>query len=149
MFSLLRLLAVVIASTRPAAAELGGNIDSVYHDSAHMAANVQVRNAEHYRIYEITTSVGTTIREFVSSDGMVFGIAWEGPFAPEMKQLLGKNYEEYEKAIRAATTKYGRRPLSIHLQGLEFETGGHMAWYVGRAYIPLMMPSGAKPQEIR
>lgn len=146
---MLRLLVVVIAATYPAAAELGGNIDSVYRDSAHMSANVQVRLAEHYRIYEITTSVGTRIREFVSSDGRVFGIAWEGPFAPEMKQLLGKNYEEYEKALRAATTKYGRRPVSIHLQGLEFETGGHMAWYIGRAYIPLMMPSGATLQEIR
>lgn len=144
------LLGIILASTRPASAELGGGLDSVYRDSARMNASIQVRNAERYRIYEITTAAGTTVREFVSPTGTVFGIAWEGHFVPEMKQLLGASFEPYSTAVRAQTSKYaGRRPLSIHSPTLVFESAGHMGWYYGRAYIPEIVPQGSTQQEIR
>jgi hypothetical protein len=84
------------------------------------------------------------VREFVSPSGGVFAVSWEGRFIPEMKQILGTYFEKYSQAVQAATTTYaGRRPLSIHLPSLVIETGGHMGWYYGRAYLSQSLPQGA------
>ena len=53
----------------------------MYRDSARMNASIQVRNAERYRIYEITTAAGTTVREFVSPTGTVLWDCLGRPFS--------------------------------------------------------------------
>ena len=142
-------LSVILASSVPALAELGGSLTSVYRDAEHTNGTMEVRNGHQYTIYEIKTSTGTMIREFVSPNGTVFGIAWEGGFVPEMKQLLGAYFEQYSAAAQAATPKYlGRRPLNIRLPTLVFQTGGHMGWYYGRAYLPPSVPQEANMEEI-
>jgi hypothetical protein len=140
--TLLIVLTIVVPPPR-ACAELGGDIGSVYQDSDKMGGKIETRAVGKYSVCEIKVSSGTTVREFVSPNGTVFGVAWEGPFVPDMKQILGLHFEQYSEAVRAATPKYSRRPISIRLPGLVFETGGHMGWYYGRAYVPEALPDVA------
>jgi hypothetical protein len=140
----------ILALSLPASAELDGGLASVYRDTAHVNGSVLVRSEEHYTIYEIKTSTGTTIREFVSPGGTVFGIAWAGRFIPDMNQFLGIRFDQYSAAVKAQPRKYsGRRPLQIHLSNLVFESSGHMGWYYGRAYVPQSVPKQVRAEEIR
>jgi hypothetical protein len=101
-------------------------------------------------IFEIDGPTGTTVREFVRPDGMVFAIAWEGRFVPEMYQFLGSYFDKYSAAVKAETREYvGRRPLDIHLPDFVFQSNGHMGWYYGRAYLPQNVPKEARLEEIR
>jgi uncharacterized protein DUF2844 len=139
----------IFALSLPASAELGAGIASVYLDTAHVNGTVLVTDAEHYTIYEIRTSTETTIREFVSSSGIVFGIAWEGRFIPEMNQFLGTHFDQYSAAVKAQTKQYrGRKPLEIHLSNFVFESNGHMGWKYGRAYVPESVPKQVRVEDI-
>src|SRR5580700_4589541 len=91
---LLSAVVIIFASSSPTMAELGGGSASVYRDSEHMTGSVQVRSGEQYTVYEIRTSTGTIVREFVSPNGTVFAVGWEGHFVPEMKQILGTYFEQ-------------------------------------------------------
>jgi len=55
--------------------------------------------------------------------------------------------------VRAAqaqlTTRKGRRPLMIEVPGLVVQSGGHMRSYVGRAYVPEMLPAAVNVEDIQ
>ena len=130
-------------------ASLGGDLDSVHRDEMHVKGGLQVANEERYTIYEIRLSTGTSVREFISPAGIVFGLAWQGPIVPELQQFLGAYFQKYSEALQAQKSKYmDRKPLRIHLPDLVFETGGHMGSYYGRAYIPQSVPGEVKAEEI-
>ena len=40
-------------------------------------------------VHEIQASSGTVVREFISPAGKVFGVAWEGPWLPDLREMLG------------------------------------------------------------
>ena len=146
----LAVLIVISVLSFPAFAALGGDVDSVQADQAHMKGSLRVTQARRYAVHEIKTDTGTTVREYVSPTGQVFGVAWHGPFIPQMQQLLGTYFQQYSQAVRAQKTRYvGRRPLNIQQPGLVVQGGGHMLSYFGRAFVPEMVPQGVKTEEVR
>ena len=84
-----------------ASAALGGDVTSVQADRQQMKATrstaVQAVDSK-YTVHEITTPYGTMVREYVSPDGKVFGVAWRGPFLPNFQQLLGDSYASLSRA---------------------------------------------------
>ena len=143
---------IMVALTLPAFAALGGDASSVAADAAHMKATVQMKMAPSglYRTHEIQTAHGTVVHEFVSSEGRVFGVAWRGPFVPNMRQILGTYFQQYSAAAKEAKSKYvGRRPMNLQQPGLVVQSTGHMRSYSGRAYVPGMLPQGVSAAEIR
>lgn len=133
----------------PAFASLGGNVNSVSADRAHMNASVSVTQRTNYAVHEMQSPAGTTVKEFVSPAGNVFAVSWQGQFPPQMQQILGSYFSQYSAAISAQHRHYGHRPLNIQEPGLVIQTGGHMRDYYGRAYIPDMLPAGVKADEIK
>ena len=134
----------------PAMASLGGDVNSVQLDKAHMKAQVQVQQKQAYAVHEIKDKYGVTVREYVSPQGKVFGVAWQGPFLPDMQQVLGAYTHQYSAALQQDHAKNrGRHPLNIHQPGLVIETGGHMRAYYGRVYVPQMVPAAVTAEEIR
>jgi hypothetical protein len=130
-------------------ASLGSNVASVESDRAQMKGTVQVRQAAGYAVHEISSAEGTRVREFVSPSGTVFGVAWQGAFSPDMRQLLGDHFNDYEAGVKALKSSYvGRRPLDLRLPGLVVQKNGHMRAYNGRAYIPEQVPTGVKVEEL-
>jgi Protein of unknown function (DUF2844) len=131
-------------------AELGGNVSSVEADRAKMEATLQTSSRELYSVHEMHTTKNVVVREFVTPQGKVFGVAWQGAARPDMRQLLGTYFDQYTQAVQSQKAKrVGRGPLLLQQPGLVLQMGGHMRALVGRAYIPAMVPAGVKVEEIR
>jgi len=139
---------IILALASPALAALGGTLDSI--QSAHVNVPVNVNQAGAYSVYEMQLPTGTALREYVSPAGRVFGVAWQGPFVPDLRLLLGSYFEQYSRLAKARRAMYvGRHPLDIREPGLVVQTAGHMRAYWGRAYDPGLLPPGVGADEIR
>ena len=133
----------------PALASLGGNLDSVGADRAHMNARITVSSNDGFNIHQIQGPEGTVVDEYVSSTGTVFAVAWHGEFVPDMQQIMGNSFAQYSAALQSEQKHYGHHPLNIQQSGLVVQTGGHMRNYFGRAYIPSLLPQGFNPDTIQ
>ena len=133
-----------------ASAALGGSVSTVDSDRVHMqGALVRVARAERFTTHEIQTASGTVVREFVSPNGTVFGVAWQGPWHPDLRQLFGDYFDRYQAA--ASSTREGRRrgPVYIQDSGLVVQITGHPRSFTGRAYLTNLMPLGVEADAIR
>jgi len=144
------LLLLVSLSCLPAMAALGGDLNSVQDDAIHMKATVKIQHKRAYAIHEIADKSKTVVREYVSPDGHVFGVAWQGPFLPSLSHVLGSYMQQYSAGVEQEHAKGpGRRPLMIHQPDFVLETSGHMRAYYGRAYVPDLLPEGVAAEEVR
>jgi len=148
---LLQGAAIVLgATTTLAFGSLGGDAASVQADQIHMQASRRTTAAEGYTVHEMAGANGIIVREFVSPEGKVFGVAWQGPWPPDMRQVLGSYFDQYVRTAQArGGARMGRRPLWISEPGLVVQVGGHMRSFAGRAYVPEMLPSGVRAENIQ
>ena len=132
----------------PAFATLGEDAASIQADQVQMKASARILPAQLYSVHEMQTTTGTTIREFVSPAGSVFAVTWQGPFAPDLRQLLGQHFEIYNQAARDPA---GRRGRGLHIESgdLVFDSGGHMRFITGRAYLQSKLPSGVRADDVQ
>jgi len=133
----------MLSLASPALATLGGTVDSIHSDLSRMNAIVRVNQTDAYSVYEMTLPTSTMVREYVSPAGQVFAVAWQGPFVPDLRQLLGSYFVQYSRLAKTQReTHVGRRPLDIQEPGLVVQTSGHMRAFWGRAYDPELLPPG-------
>ena len=141
---------LMLALPIPALAALGGDISSVQADKAQMKGTLKTTEAEAYTVHEITAPGNTIVKEYVSPAGKVFAITWHGQFIPNMQQLLGTYFDQYDQAAKAQRESHpGHRPVSIQQPELVFQNGGHMRAYLGKAYVPNMVPAGVNPDALQ
>jgi hypothetical protein len=146
---------VVLALPFPASAVLGDTAASVLNDQARMKGTLRSVDNRTYVMHEITSSSGTVVREFVSPQGAVFGVAWEGQFPPDLQQLLGPYYQQAEQAQAAARQSEAqqprrrRAPIVVETPGLVLYETGHVRSFHGQAYIPQLVPQGIQTSDIR
>lgn len=138
----------LIMGAAPAFAALGGNTDSVVADRDLAQGTLQISAAAGYSVHEITTASGTTVREYLTPAGKVFGVAWRGPFMPDLRQFLGAYYAQYEQAA-AATAHVGHRHLSVELPTLVVHSNGRMRAFYGRAWAPDLIPQNVSADDIQ
>ena len=136
-----------LALSTPAFAVLGGDVSTVASDGAHLKASVRVLARSSYSVHEMLTPSGTMVREFASPSGTVFGVSWQG-FAPDLQQLLGDHFEEY---VAAASSQPGWRGRGVHIDtgDLVVETGGHMRFVVGHAWLRSELPQGVTADAVQ
>src|ERR1700722_14549310 len=140
----------VVGTSFPDWAALGGDIVSVQADQVQMQGTRRMTTAAGYTVHQIQGASGTVVREYVSSEGKVFAVAWQGPYLPDMRQLLGSSFEQYAQAAKAQrSTRMRRGPRLIEEPGLSVEMSGHPRSFSGRAYIPGMLPQGVLAEDIR
>jgi len=141
---------VMLAFPFTISASLGGDVTSVQADRAKMQGSLRTTSADSYNLHEIQASTGVTVREYVSTAGKVFAVTWKGPFHPDLRQVLGAYFDQYEQAAQAQiATRRGRGPLLIQQPGLVVQISGHMKAFVGKAYVPGMMPAGVHVEDIQ
>jgi hypothetical protein len=140
--------ACISVTASPAFAVLGGDATSVEADQIHINATRRVSQSNGYVIHELHSSTGSVVREFVSPSGRVFAIAWQAPSLPDLRQLLGPYFDEFQKAA-ALSHKPAHAPLFVEHSGLVVQLGGHMRSFTGRAYLPDQLPSGTRVEDIR
>jgi hypothetical protein len=137
---------IVSAFSYSAYAALGGDVTSIQADQAHMRAQRRVIQNAAYSVHEMQTDSSTVVREFVSPEGKVFGISWQGPTRPDLQQMLGNYYSEFA-AARPVRRMHG--PVTIRTQNLVVQSGGHMRALTGRAYVPAMVPADVRLEDIK
>ena len=150
--SLLAMCAALLISclALPAQAALGGDTASIQADQVHMQGSRRMIAANSYTVHEIQAETGTVVREYVSADGKVFAVFWQGPWLPDMRQILGGYFEQYRAAVQSQSGgRTARRPIMIDQPGLVVQIGGHMRAFAGRAYIPDRLPSGVHVEDIQ
>ncbi len=137
-------LFMLILGAAPAWAVLGETESSVGVDRQVLGG--QIRDEVHtgYRLHQITDSTGGVVREYVSTAGKVFGVSWQGPFVPNMQQLLGFYFTYLQQYAQTQTGRHGG-PLIIQKTDFVFSNGGHMRWYHGHAYVPSLLPANLSP----
>jgi uncharacterized protein DUF2844 len=140
---------VLLVSGQSALAFLGGRSDSAGKD--HQAFKTLQRSTtavSGYTVEEVVYET-TSVREFVSSDGIVFAVAWNGYVHPELTQLLGSYWGEYSTAQQKALRKSGSRRQQLTTDNIVVEKWGHMRNLHGRAYVPALVPEGINIDEIK
>ena len=135
----------LLAVSVPAAATLGEDASSVQADQAQMQGTLQITSTGKFFVHEIQLPSGTVVKQFVSPAGMVFAVSWKGPSLPELRQVLGRYFEQYAEAARTQGAGAGPRVT----QGLVVQSGGHMRAFFGRVYVPQMLPRGVLAEEIQ
>ncbi len=136
-------------AAHPALAALGESADSITSDRKSLSAALGATiTRDAYTIQTIETDA-TTVREYISPSGVVFGIAWNGMSHPDLTQLLGTYAGEYRDALRQTPRKPGRRSLQVKSNHIVVEKWGHMRNLQGRAYVPSLIPQGVNIDEIK
>ena len=141
-------LLILILGAAPAWAALGELESSVSADRQFLRGQIRVEVHPGYRLHEITGAHGGVVREYVSPAGKVFGVSWQGPFVPNMQQLLGSYFTYLQQHAQAQTGRQGG-PLLIQNEDFVFTNGGHMRWYHGRAYVPSLLPTNLSPEVVQ
>jgi hypothetical protein len=142
-FSLILTLGAV-----PAWAVLGESEATVNTDGQILSGQVRDEVQPGYRLHLITDASGTVVREYVTPAGKVFAVSWQGPFVPNMQQLLGNYFPQLQQHVQVQT---GRRrgPLNLHNDDFIFSSSGHMRAYHGRAYVPSLLPTNVSPEVVQ
>ena len=150
LFLFLGLSMGVLAIAQQVGATLGESVDSVESDRKALSGvkrATTVRNG--YTVQEFALD-GTFVREYLSSSGIVFGIAWNGLTYPDLTPLLGSYAGEYQTALRQTPRKPGlRRDQVVKTDRVVVERWGHMRNLQGRAYAPALIPPGVSLDEIK
>jgi hypothetical protein len=130
----------------PAFATLGENVATIQADQAHMRATIRRTQMSAYTLHELQSPSGTVVREFVSPTGTVFGVAWQGPSLPDLRQVLGKYFDTYVQGMQKHVA-HGAR--IIQEQGLVVQVSGHQRAITGRAYLPDQLPAGVATEDVK
>ena len=134
----------------PASASLGGDVASVQTDQAKMQGSLRTSSNNTYTIHEIQASTGVAVKEYVSPAGKVFAVTWQGPFHPDLRQLLGTYFDQFSQAEQAQRAqRRGHGPVLIQQAGLVVQISGHLRSFLGKAYVPQMLPAGVHAEDIR
>jgi hypothetical protein len=142
-------LVALLGPSQWARATLGEPADTINADRTALKA-VKRATTTHagYTVEEVVADA-TTVREYVSPSGIVFGVAWNGYAYPDLTQLLGSYWGEYRDARKNAPRVHGRRSQRISTDDVVVETWGRMRDLQGRAYVPALIPSGVSIDEIK
>ena len=154
----------VAALASPARAALGGApmpapsgaATAVLSPSARLASNAMAvpassaAAAARYSVRATTYSTGTQVREYVGADGLVFGMAWNGPRMPDLPALLGNYFPAYASGVHALrATRRGRGPVAVEQSDLVVHSGGHMGSFFGQAWLRNALPAGMTGADIK
>jgi len=139
----------MLAFAQQARATLGESVASVAKDHAALSAvRRSAKVLSGYTVHEIESDA-TSVREYASPSGVVFGIAWNGLIHPDLTPLLGSYADAYREGLRKTPRHPGRRRQQVKAERVVVEKWGHMRNLQGRAYAPSLIPPGVSVDEIK
>jgi hypothetical protein len=94
-----------------------------------------------------TLETGTVVREYVGADGIVFAVSWSGPFKPDLRELLGRHFDDFRQASEPVAPTRGA--AQVESGDLVVQQSGHMGAFEGRAWLQSRLPAGFDPQAMR
>ena len=146
----LGLSAAAFATAQRVQAGLGESADSIASDREALSAVHRASNVHNGYTVQEFASDATSVREYVSPSGIVFGVAWNGLTYPDLTPLLGSYASEYQQALKQEPRNPGHRPYSaVRTDRVVVEKWGNMRNLQGRAYAPALIPPGVSIDEIK
>jgi hypothetical protein len=130
----------LVLGAAPVWAVLGESVRTVQRDQEFMHGALITMTRQGYAIQQINSTSGHVIKEYVSPQGSVFGISWQGPTVPDLRQFLGSYSAQLQQAIQGRSRRRG--PLVVRTDQVVIEMGGHQRSFHGRAYVPSLLPNG-------
>jgi hypothetical protein len=149
MKNILGVVLILTLGTVPAWAVLGQYESSVSLDQQYLRSADNIQAFQGYKVHQLTTANGTIVREYVSPQGLVFGVAWQGHYMPNVQQLLGSYATKIQTATPAQTQVRHLRGLTVKTDDFVFVSSGHMRFWKGRAYVPSLVPSNVSVEVVR
>jgi len=136
---------------RAASATLGGDASSIDADRVRMqGALLRISRTDTFTVHEIQSATGTAIRQYVSPSGTVFAVTWQGPWMPDLRQLLGAYFDRFQRAAAASRrSRRGHGPLNVDDGEIVVQVGGHARAFAGVAKVPRLVPAGVRADAIR
>ncbi len=136
--------AALLAFGGTARAELGGPVSSVAADSGRMHAQIASVARANYARHDLTRSNDGLVHEYTNANGLVFAVTWSGPGKPDLRTLLGQYFTTFQanSELIARSSHSLRRPPQVNQPDLQIQTGGHMGWFHGVAFVPSLAPPG-------
>ncbi|MFT4069207.1 DUF2844 domain-containing protein [Paraburkholderia sp.] len=120
-------------------ATLGQNVSTIDSDRSRLHAVARAATTQPaYSVHPLTLPSGTQVREYVASNGIVFGVAWDGPTLPDLEAMLGASFDAY---VAAGASRRGA-PLAVSNDDLVVFSSGHLRAFTGYAYLPRAVPAG-------
>jgi hypothetical protein len=132
---------------QPARAALGGSADSIESDRLSMKGLTRPIPAGSVTKQELQLPSGTVVMEYLTSAGLVFAVSWHGPVLPDLHQVLGDYFANYQTAARQPVVRH--RLVRFSSPDLVIESSGKMRAFTGRAWVPTLLPSGVTSAEIQ
>jgi hypothetical protein len=141
--------AMVVAHAVPASASLGRAYASVQTDGLALHAAVSSAPAAGYTIHTLTLPNQGVVKEFTRADGVVFALVWRAPGRPDLRQLLGDNFDamQADNAVRAG--RHLRRPIAVNRPEFLLQSGGHPGAFWGAALMPQLQPAGFSASDLK
>jgi len=142
---------VLILAAAPARAMLGGGVADVQLEQSRMrAAGAVASVAPAGSVHEWRLPDGSSIRQFVNAQGVVYAVAWSTRLKPDFAQLLGRYAADFDAGAAAALHAPGiKRSAAVDHGDLVMHSGGRPGAFVGKAWLKSQMPAGTNPHAIR
>jgi hypothetical protein len=132
-------LLALLAAALPGLAALGDTAQSIESDGKRFKTQLKSTPARGYTLHEMSRPDGLIIHQYVSAEGKVFGVAWQGPVLPDLSQLLGSHYTEFRTGLK---TKASRKVAVVRSGDLVVESTKRIRGFYGRAYLISLLPNG-------
>ncbi len=132
---------------QPARAALGGDAASVESDRVVMKGLTRPAPTSALQKQELQLSSGTVVTEYLRDNGVVYAVTWHGRSLPNLRQVLGNYFANYQAAARTPVVR--RRVVRVDSPDIVIESSGRMRAFVGRAWVPALLPSGVTPADIQ
>ena len=133
---------VVLLLPVAARAELGGAMTGVQVDRAHLDARLTSTPSGTHTRHEMTLPNGGLVREFTNANGRVYALTWSGPGKPDLRSLLGGYFDRLQTGNARINPRARRQPMQLVRSDVIIQTGGHMGYFWGVAYVPALTPAG-------
>lgn len=129
-------------------AALGGSPSSFGADRVSSEATTRLIQAASYTRVKTTLASGTEVLEYLDANGVVFAVAWSGPFLPDLAQLLGGHFQPLVQQSRQRPHGIRSRVV-VNQPDVMILSGGRMGSFEGRAWVPALLPAGFAAADIK
>jgi hypothetical protein len=88
---------------------------------------------------------GTRVVQYIDRRGIVFAVAWSGPFLPELQAMLGGHHLAL---VEAQSRSSLHAPIVVRTREVVIASGGGAGAFNGRAWLPGRLPASFDPGQL-
>ena len=133
-----------------APAVLGETAESISADHMRFKGVLKRSASGPLTTHEISLPDGSSIKEYVNADGVVFAVSWRSRLKPNLEALLGAQYLAAGTTPTMPTGVAGSKMQhSIRRPNLVVHQAGRMNAFGGLAYVPTLVPRGFDAETLR